>query len=83
VQLPSHIAKTDQQFILSQIKTAKSKEEKAKEIAWCCQDSCLESSAEVYQKESEKRQLQWRNQIFEGQSRGGKMLKSALILGTK
>ena len=42
---------------LKLIKTAKSKEEKAKEIARCY--------------------------IFEGQSRGGKMLQSALILGTK
>ena len=91
LDLPSYIEPMDKISIRSKLLEMYSKAENAKELARNYRDRCGELKAEIIKMKAQKLQLQaqaleekqkvrhfWRNEILEGQSRSGRMVRNAL-----
>lgn len=89
--LPAYIERMDKISIRSKLLEMHSKAENAKELARNYRDRCDELKAEIIKMKAQKLQLQaqaleekqktrhfWRNEILEGQSRSGRMVRNAL-----
>lgn len=96
LDLPAYIEPLDRINIRSKFLEMHSKMEGIKEIARNYRDKCKELKIEVMRMKAQKVQMEakvpeqnqktryfWRNQILEGSSRSGRIVRNALILNYK
>lgn len=91
IELPDYVTGIDRVYLKSKVIELQQNEKRAKETARFYRDRCCELKAKILETQQEQVKLKvqsiheknqiryfWRNKILEGQSRSGKMVRTAL-----